>query len=202
TDGLLENIGDKELKLLLHRNEVINGDIVQSFQKFCLNKTKDNYSMYLLEIGDKNKKKSHGITISMLTLFLIVLIAGSIVLVNMYSENKKNNAVRSMQNDASTDSSIKGQITDSVLPRREITDGKKDSLPFVEIVNTPESTDKKSKPASASIVKPINDSAKHKMTILLGKKDSSQKRIFISKKNKHAIGKSDSVKQTTDSTSN
>ncbi len=158
--------------------------------------------MYLLEIGDKNKKKSHRITISLLALFLIVLIAASVVLVNKYSENKKKNAVRAMQNGAATDSSVKEQITDSLSLRKENTDGKKDSLPFVEIVNTPESTDKKSKPASASIVKPINDSAKHKMTTLFNKRDSSQKRIFIPQKNKHANGKSDSVKQTSDSTSN
>ncbi|HWK04196.1 MAG TPA: protein phosphatase 2C domain-containing protein [Puia sp.] len=63
TDGLLENIGDRDIKFLLEQNDRGSIDLVQSMQKFCYDKTRDNYSMYLVkvkteEISISAKKKT------------------------------------------------------------------------------------------------------------------------------------------------
>ncbi|MFT3701380.1 MAG: protein phosphatase 2C domain-containing protein [Agriterribacter sp.] len=54
TDGVLENITDADLQVLLGSNNNANTNIADRFQQFCYNKTRDNYSMYLLQISTSN----------------------------------------------------------------------------------------------------------------------------------------------------
>ena len=51
TDGLLENITEPDLLFLLRQNDEGAIDIVKAFQQFCFEKTRDNYSMYLVKVG-------------------------------------------------------------------------------------------------------------------------------------------------------
>ncbi len=51
TDGLLENITEPDLLFLLRQNDEGAIDIVKAFQQFCFEKTRDNYSMYLIRVG-------------------------------------------------------------------------------------------------------------------------------------------------------
>jgi serine/threonine protein phosphatase PrpC len=52
TDGLLENISDSDILFLLqqseHREEMY---LAKAFRTYCHNKTRDNYSMYLLRVN-------------------------------------------------------------------------------------------------------------------------------------------------------
>ena len=202
TDGLLENIGDQELKLLLDKKENSNGDLVQSFQKYCLDRTKDNYSMYLLEIGTKNKRNSHKVTITILVLLLSCLIIASVALVKRYSEDKKKSSVRSIQNSAAIDSSNQEKMMESLRSHEENIDLKKDSLPYVEIVNSGDSLGKGQRPAASLTSKPIQDSIKRKTRIVTTSRDSVQKKSFAPKKNAHTVDKRDSLPLTSDSTTN
>jgi serine/threonine protein phosphatase PrpC len=51
TDGLLENIADSDLRFLLHQNELGEIDLVKAFRQYCYDKTRDNYSMYLVRVS-------------------------------------------------------------------------------------------------------------------------------------------------------
>jgi protein phosphatase len=91
TDGLLENITNKDLRSLLSQNDEGNIDIVQSFQQFCLNKTKDNYSMYLLKTKGKFKDNKYMPKMLLLASILVLLIFSSIILIRAYYRNKNYN---------------------------------------------------------------------------------------------------------------
>ncbi len=55
TDGLLENITEPDLLFLLRQNDEGTIDVVKGFQQFCYEKTRDNYSMYLLKVGKEEE---------------------------------------------------------------------------------------------------------------------------------------------------
>jgi serine/threonine protein phosphatase PrpC len=58
SDGLLENIGDLELKHLL--TGISSDQLLNEFQNLCQGKTRDNYSMYLLKLsGMPSTKPAH-----------------------------------------------------------------------------------------------------------------------------------------------
>jgi PPM family protein phosphatase len=59
TDGLLENVSDRDLLFLIKQYRSENIDLVDSFQKMCKGKTKDNYSMYLLETSGESQVQKH-----------------------------------------------------------------------------------------------------------------------------------------------
>ncbi len=78
TDGLLENIGERDIKFLLEQNDKGSIDLVSSVQKFCQDKTKDNYSMYLVKVkteGKEDGKKKRKNAIGWLAIVLLVLLA-------------------------------------------------------------------------------------------------------------------------------
>lgn len=93
TDGLLENITDKHLKLLLIRNDNENIDLIKSFQELCLGKTKDNYSMYLLRTGVFVKPAFYKKKIVILSLLLVMLISAFAVTLGRYFAKKQQNSV-------------------------------------------------------------------------------------------------------------
>jgi protein phosphatase len=96
TDGLLENISERDIKFLLVQNDKGSIDLVSSVQKFCQDKTRDNYSMYLVKVkteGEKDgkKKKRYG----WLVLLLIVLLAAAAFVIreNYFTPPKVMNVV-------------------------------------------------------------------------------------------------------------
>ncbi len=86
TDGLLENITSRDLKFLLNRNDNSNIDLVQSFQQLCQNKTKDNYSMYLLKVKNETKLYTYRQKMYFLALLLVLLVASSVILMIAYRD--------------------------------------------------------------------------------------------------------------------
>ncbi|HLZ87090.1 MAG TPA: PP2C family serine/threonine-protein phosphatase [Puia sp.] len=53
TDGLLENIPDDDLLSLLQQNERGEIDLAKALRRYCYDKTRDNYSMYLIQVSIK-----------------------------------------------------------------------------------------------------------------------------------------------------
>jgi len=84
TDGVLENIDDKELKELLVSEDKPEHDISQSFQKLCLHKTRDNYSMYLIRVVQKLKKNQAAKSKKYFIGFFLILIIFSIIVLPAY----------------------------------------------------------------------------------------------------------------------
>jgi len=80
TDGLFENLTDKDIESLLKQNDRGNFDIIQSIQQYCLNKTRDNYSMYLIKVSSEKKltpKRPNSLyLVLILILIVIFIIAG------------------------------------------------------------------------------------------------------------------------------
>lgn len=89
TDGLLENITDKDLKFLITQNDKGNIDLVQAFQQFCYGKTRDNYSMYLLQVGINKKSAGYKKKIIFLISFLVLLIFSSVIILSSYFSKKQ-----------------------------------------------------------------------------------------------------------------
>ncbi len=54
SDGLLENIGPPELNVLLTHTEGV--DLARAFEDLCKDRTRDNYSMYLVQIASVTPK--------------------------------------------------------------------------------------------------------------------------------------------------
>jgi len=80
TDGLLENIGERDLKFLLEQYDKGSIDLIPAFQQFCLDKTRDNYSMYLLRVKVKKKTAPFVRRLPYLVLLLVILAAAGYVL--------------------------------------------------------------------------------------------------------------------------
>ncbi|HEX9508976.1 MAG TPA: protein phosphatase 2C domain-containing protein [Puia sp.] len=92
TDGLLENIGDRDIKFLLEQNDRGSIDLVQSIQKFCYDKTRDNYSMYLVKVKTEEKKspaKKKGTIGWLVILLILVLAAAAFAIKENYFRPKK-----------------------------------------------------------------------------------------------------------------
>ena len=51
TDGLLENISDADVLFLLQQSEHREMYLAKAFRTYCYNKTRDNYSMYLVRVS-------------------------------------------------------------------------------------------------------------------------------------------------------
>lgn len=88
TDGLLENISDSDLIFLLTQNDKGSIDIIKGFEQFCKNKTRDNYSMYLLKVKQSRKASGYKFKIALLSVFLLLLISASLLLINRYLQRK------------------------------------------------------------------------------------------------------------------
>lgn len=123
TDGLFENITEEDLSILLNKNDKGDFDLVNAFQKYCFNKTRDNYSMYLLRISPEKKPVSKPSNLIYLILILIIIISVFVLGIGYISNHKKLNGPHP----------VTGSTHDSVQPEN----APKDSLPYVEIVNSP-----------------------------------------------------------------
>ena len=56
--GLIENVTDDDIKLLVSQNDKANIDLTASFRRLALEKTPDNYSMYLIRVKAGTQKRS------------------------------------------------------------------------------------------------------------------------------------------------
>jgi len=89
TDGLLENITDKDLRFLLTKNDEGNIDIVEAFQQFCRGKTRDNYSMYLMKVSTKQKVVENNKRKYSTFLFLTLVTIASVLIFNQFRNSKE-----------------------------------------------------------------------------------------------------------------
>jgi protein phosphatase len=90
TDGLLENISERDLIFLLEQNDKGDIDLVESFQRFCYDKTKDNYSMYLVKVSAEKKRTAGKRKIRWLAFLLLLLIgAAALIIKEIYFNGKK-----------------------------------------------------------------------------------------------------------------
>lgn len=104
TDGLLENITDKDLKFLITQNDKGNIDLIEAFQQFCLGKTRDNYSMYLMKVRLDPVPKVYKRKILRLAIFLVLLVCATALIIVQYFSKKQQPAEPSaiVQNTADT----------------------------------------------------------------------------------------------------
>ena len=56
--GIIENVTDDDIKLLVSQNDKANIDLTGSFRRLALEKTPDNYSMYLIRVKAGTQKRS------------------------------------------------------------------------------------------------------------------------------------------------
>jgi hypothetical protein len=126
TDGLFENISEKEIKTLLDRNDHGSFDVVAGFQEYCLHKTRDNYSMYLVKIGTGNGPVSRKPN-RLYLLWLLILIVFALLMGKWYFSNHRNHPEAAPAGD-----NVRDTIETEIVPTVP-----KDSLPYVEIVNSP-----------------------------------------------------------------
>lgn len=170
TDGLLENIGDRDLKFLLNQNDKGSIDLVQSFQQFCYGKTNDNYSMYLIKIGTASHPTNRIRIRTLLFVLVTFLAAGSIILTKIYYAKRKPIDVvvpvnREKDTSDSTDDLNKDSAKSSTVPQ----------APIVPVDSRSEST----RPTQSKFAGRTTDSARnyrdssHKSSASLNKQDSA-----------------------------
>lgn len=136
TDGLLENITEKDIKFFLNQNDRGHYDLINAFQQKCYNRTRDNYSMYLVKIQKDERPVSRTFSLSQILLFLLVIVAMFAIGLLLFS---KNNTVPVQPSQVLTK---KDSMRTEVKPAVP-----KDSLPYVEIVNSAENDSDKAKEA-------------------------------------------------------
>jgi PPM family protein phosphatase len=185
TDGLLENVSERDLKFLLEQNDKGIIDLVPSFQQFCLDKTKDNYSMYLVRVKTNRQQQVRRRRVAFLLLLLLVLIAGTGLV--CYQENYFN--VRQLLQGGPPPVA---PSTPPALPVNVIKDSAAHSKPDTVVFHDHQGMDARD---TAGTVR--KDSAGKALVL---KKDSpAVKKILVVK---HAIKKDTASKSNNDSSSN
>lgn len=130
TDGLLENITDTDLTILLKQKDENNTDLISAFQQYCFNKTRDNYSMYLLHINkphshEYKKNKRWFLFVTSFILIAIGVVSGSY----FYLKGQKDLNIKKVKMPGVMEN------TDSVTDHSPDPRNPNDSLPYFEIVN-------------------------------------------------------------------
>ncbi|GAC1454792.1 MAG: hypothetical protein NVSMB7_16910 [Chitinophagaceae bacterium] len=162
TDGLLENISDDELTAMLVAHTNGNADPSAAMQEKCLGKTRDNYSMYLVQTGlqpqnNVPKTKKGYSTLWLVILGLIVVAAG------LYFFNKKDNNTETVPAAAAPDSVVAPADKTAVKKDTVLQPGKS-SLPDSELIKE-EAGEKKIVPDPLPETKPLTDSPVHKKPV-------------------------------------
>ena len=137
TDGLFENITEKDIHFFLNQNDRGHFDLVNAFQKKCFNRTRDNYSMYLIKIQKDERPVSRLFSLNQILLFLLVIVASFTIGILFFSKSD----------------TVSKQPSPVLIPKDTVrTEIKpavpKDSLPYVEIVNSAENDSDKIKEAA------------------------------------------------------
>ena len=160
TDGLLENISDNDLESLIQKTNPEEEAMIYAFQQYCFNKTRDNYSMYLLQTGPGTaagvpaKRK---LLIGSLLVFFAILAAGGYYYYRNYIPASRNGNDLPPAHEEAIDPPAADTGSRSALPDYEI----------IEEPNKKDSSDKNKEQADItknSKPKPEND------TIVLNKK--------------------------------
>ncbi|MEP7279989.1 MAG: protein phosphatase 2C domain-containing protein [Bacteroidota bacterium] len=163
TDGLLENITDSYLSGLLTADAATQTDITAAIQEKCIGKTRDNYSMYLLQLGSatpppvQQKRKGYGLAVILLLL--------AIVAASLFFFNKKDTAAGAMPAlTTEQPNSAAAATADSSFKKDTILQPGKNAVPDSEIINREEEQERKIAPAPLPETKPGADRAGNKKT--------------------------------------
>ena len=156
TDGLLENIDDVKLKTLLNDNDTRDTEVVNLFQQECYDRTRDNYSMYLVKVNQTAAMASSRRSKKYLVAGVIIFLIASAFIARSYFLSSKN---------IPPFSSV-GTVTDTIsakevktVPKDQPKTDNKDSVGDFEIIKAEENTDHDDiEPASPAIIKPVKDS--------------------------------------------
>ena len=188
TDGLLENISDTAIKTLLADNT----DIIQKIQERCYGKTRDNYSMYLVQISLQAEPAMQKTTSSYGSVWLIVL-AAVLVAGGLLFFNKKEVIKEPVPAAVSTDT-IVIQPSPAIVtaPKDSIGQQAKDLLLPVKPLQTEDAGEKKIVPAPLPETKQSSDSPGHKKALIVIPAGSVQLDPQDLQKKKKAAEKKDS----------
>jgi serine/threonine protein phosphatase PrpC len=123
TDGLLENISDADVQFLLHQNELGEISLVKAFRQYALDKTRDNYSMYLVRVVPgapveepaPTNKRGLRRRISWLLFLLLILVAAAAFIIkeNYFTPHKQINILTPVNRDK--DSMEKAESADTIV---------------------------------------------------------------------------------------
>ena len=121
TDGLLENISDADVRFLLHQNELGEISLVKAFRQYALDKTRDNYSMYLVRVSpgpmedepEPTPRRGLRRRIGWLLFLLLILVAAAAFIIkeNYFTPHKQINILTPVNLDK--DSMEKADAVDS-----------------------------------------------------------------------------------------
>ena len=166
TDGLLENISDNDLESLIQKTNPEEEAMIYAFQQCCFSKTRDNYSMYLLQTGPGTSgvpAKRKLLIGSLLVLFAILAAGGYYYYHNYYNPaTKTGNDLPPAHEEAIVPSAVPAAAdteSKAALPDYEIIEepNKKDSgdekLPSFTVTKAAEDTMSKNLPEGAMIHK-------------------------------------------------
>ncbi len=135
TDGLLENISDNDLTSLIQKTDPEEEAMIYAFQQYCFNKTRDNYSMYLLQTGPGNlagaPAKRKLLIGSLLVLFVMLAAGGYYYYRNYVPALRSGNDLPPAHEEA---------IVSSAAPAAADTESKA-ALPVYEIIEEPNKKD-------------------------------------------------------------
>jgi PPM family protein phosphatase len=138
TDGLLENITEADIKTLLNGERTRAKDIISIIQERCFGKTRDNYSLYLLQtklpVAAQITKPSKT---PLLLLLATVVVAAGIYFYNAY-RHEPAMVPAALNTDSSAVQPMQEPATKPAVG--------KDSLPYVELENQAGETEKKISP--------------------------------------------------------
>jgi protein phosphatase len=171
TDGLLENISDNILADLLKQKAANDIDILTAVQQLCEHKTKDNYSMYLLETGDSNAMRSAGSSkVKYLVAFGLLLLAALAVVVIYYKPVNAKAAMPVIPLAAGHDTIISSPLaSDTVSLQRSVVISHTDPLADFEKITPGKNT---RTPAPPNIIKTSADTMPIHRKLLKTAKDS------------------------------
>ncbi|MEO5682166.1 MAG: protein phosphatase 2C domain-containing protein [Chitinophagaceae bacterium] len=144
TDGLLENITDADIKALLASDSSLNAAIIPAIQEYCFGKTRDNYSLYLLQTGVAQKIFAQKKTASSSPVLWLTIIIGMLLAGGLYLFIKKDKPLPIPAAVLKSDSAMAAPIT--VIVTKD-TLAHSDSLPYVELENVKEGIEKTIIPA-------------------------------------------------------
>ena len=132
TDGLLENMSDSDLESLIQKTNPEEEAMIYAFQQYCFNKTRDNYSMYLLQTAQGNSESvpaKRKLIIGSLLVLFVMLAAGGYY----YYHNYHNPSLKTGKNFPPV---LEEAIVPPVAPPAADTESKA-ALPDYEIIEEP-----------------------------------------------------------------
>ena len=135
--GMMENVTDDDIKLLVGQNDKANIDLTGAFRRLAFEKSSDNYSMYLIRVNagiQKRGIKSGNIAIRKQTngivrpIFILAMtITGLLIIIFYFRKARTSEPIREYRNqstqpvDVLRDDSVPGAIVMSAPPTPSLT---------------------------------------------------------------------------------